>query len=158
MKTNYLFPHKLKRISGIIFLLTFIFLVIIFFFDRGTFEFRSKTFAFIGAKELSEKFFFSIIEDSITDEILMLFVIPAGIIYAFSKERYEDEMVASVRLHSLAWSTIINYSIILICYTFIYGMPFLDVLMGAMLSQLLIFILLFRYNIYKLNKAGTDEE
>ena len=67
-------------------------------------------------------------------------------------------MVSSIRLHSLAWATILNYAIIFFSYMFIYGLPFLYVLMGAMFSQLLIFIILFRYNIYKLNKTGAYEE
>ena len=122
MKTNYLFPYKWKVLSGIIFAISFICLVIVFFFDKGAFEFRANVFAIIGQKDLADNIFFSVIEDSITDEILMLLVIPSAIIFAFSKEKYEDEMVQSIRLHSLVWATIVNYGILLFCYTFIYGM------------------------------------
>lgn len=97
MKTNYLFPHKWKTVSGILFLLSFIGLAMLFIFDKGTFEFRASVFAIIGQKDLADNIFFSVIEDSITDEILMLIAIPSGIIYAFSKEKQEDEMVASIR-------------------------------------------------------------
>lgn len=158
MKTNYLFPHKWRTISGILFLLSFIGLAMLFIFDRGTFEFRASVFAIIGQKDLADNIFFSVIEDSITDEILMLIAIPSGIIYAFSKEKQEDEMVASIRLHSLAWSTIINYGIILFCYMFIYGFPFLNIMMVALLSQLIIFIVLFRYKMYRFYNTRQDEE
>lgn len=158
MKTNYLFPHKWKTISGILFLLSFIGLATVFCFDQSYLEIRSLVFAIIGEEQIGKHLFFSVIEDSITDELLILIVIPSGIVYAFSKEKHEDEMVASIRLQSLAWSTIINYCIILFCYMFIYGMPFLDVMMVALLSQLLIFIILFRYTMYRFNNSRQNEE
>ncbi|MHA3788424.1 hypothetical protein ACX0HA_09465 [Flavobacterium hauense] len=159
MKTNYLFPHKWKAISGILFFLSFIGLAMLFILDKSTFEFKANVFAFIGQKDiLGDYVFLSVIEESITDELLMLFLIPSGIIYAFSKEKQEDEMVASIRLHSLAWSTILNYSIILFCYMFIYGFPFLNIMMVALLSQLLIFIALFRYKMYRFYNTRQDEE
>jgi hypothetical protein len=158
MKTNYLFPYKWKTISGILFVLSFICLAVIFIFDRADFEFRTNVFAIIGQKDLADNIFFSVMEDSITDELLMLIVIPAGIIYAFSKEKHEDEMVASIRLHSLAWATISNYGIILFCYMFIYGFPFLNIMMVALVSQLLIFIILFRFKMYRFYNSRQDEE
>ena len=158
MKTNYLFPHKWKTISGILFLLSLIGITVVFSYDQGYLEIRSVVFAIIGEEQFGKYLFFSVIEDSITDELLMLIVIPSGIIYAFSKEKHEDEMVASIRLHSLVWSTIVNYGIVLFCYMFIYGMAFLDVMMVALLSQLLIFIALFRYKMYRFNNSRQDEE
>ena len=158
MKTNFLFPYKWKVVSGILFTLSFACLCLLFFFDKADFEFRANVFAIIGQKDMGNNIFFSVIEDSITDEILMLFLIPSGIIFAFSKEKQEDEMVASIRLHSLAWATIANYGILLFCYMFIFGLPFLNVLMGAMFSQLIIFIILFRYKMYHFNTSRQDEE
>lgn len=158
MKTNYLFPYKWKILSGILFALSFICLSLVFFFDKGLFEIRSMVFAIIGEQNLGDYIFFSTIEDTITDEILMLIVIPTGIIFAFSKEKQEDEMVASIRLHSLVWATIINYGIILFCYIFIYGTPFLNVMMVALVSQLLIFIILFRFKMYRFYNSRQDEE
>ena len=158
MKTNYLFPHKWKTISGIFFLLSFIGLASVFVLDRETFEFKARVFAIIGQKDiLGENIFFNVIEDSITDELLMLFLISSGVIYAFSKEKQEDEMVASIRLHSLAWSTIINYAIILFCYMFVYGFPFLNIMMVALLSQLLIFIVIFRFKMYRFYTTQDEE-
>lgn len=160
MKTNYLFPYRLKKISGIIFLISFIVLTLLYFLDGfEKFPIKTKVFAIVADYGLlGETKNFGWIEDSVTDEILVILTIVFGIIFAFSKEKYEDEMVTSVRLHSLVWATIINYALIVLSYMFIYGMPFLTVMSAIMFSQLLIFIILFRYNIYKLNKAGTDEE
>jgi len=86
-----------------------------------------------------------------------LFVLVSGIVFAFSKEKHEDEMVQSIRLNSLAWATIANYSILLLCYLFVYGFPFTNVLMAAMFSQLIIFILLFRYKMYRFYTLQHEE-
>lgn len=159
MKTNYLFPHRFKIISGVFFTISFIMLVVLFWGDQSAFQINAKVFA-IASDEgpFGKAVLFGWIENPILDEVLMLITIIAGIVFGFSKEKQEDEMVASIRLQSLAWATIINYIILLFCYMFIYGFVFLNILMAAMFSQLLIFIILFRYKIYRLNHTRTDEE
>lgn len=160
MKTTYLFPHKLKVLSGILFVISLITLVGFYVTDKfATFEIKSKVFAIFGNDGfLGKSDWFMWIENSILDEILMVFVIVFGLLFAFSKEKHEDELVASIRLHSLAWATIVNYTILLLCYLFVYGMPFLNVLNVAMFSQLLIFIILFRYKMYRFKKSAGHEE
>ncbi len=160
MKTNYLFPHKLKLISGILFSISLIMLILFYCLDKfSSFEIKSKVFAVFGNDGfLGDSDWFMWIENSILDEILMFFVITFGLLYAFSKEKHEDEFVASIRLHSLVWATIANYLILLFCYMFIYGVPFLTVLNVAMFSQLLIFIILFRYKMYRFNHTRQNEE
>lgn len=160
MKTPYLFPHKLKVVSGVLFVISLIVLVGFYVTDQfATFEIKSKVFAVFGDTGLlGESDWFMWIETSVLDEILMAFVIVFGLLFAFSKEKQEDELVASIRLHSLAWATIANYTILLLCYLFIYGVPFLNVLNVAMFSQLLIFIALFRYKMYRFQKSAGHEE
>lgn len=158
MKTNYLFPHKLKWISGVLFIISFLLLVALIAFDKfGEFEYKVKVFA-IADGFITDNSFFSWVENSILDEVLMIIIIPSGLIFAFSKEKHEDEMVASIRLQSLAIATIANYLILLFCYMFIFGLPFLNVMMAAMFSQLVIFIMLFRFKIYQLYNSKIDEE
>ncbi|MGQ2983574.1 hypothetical protein [Flavobacterium sp.] len=160
MKTNYLFPHRLKWISGILFIISF-FALIAYSSMRNAEDLPLNVwvFAIIGDNGFfGPADYFIITRNPILDELLVLLVIVSGIIFAFSKERHEDEMVASIRLHSLAWATIANYGILLFCYLFIYGFPFLNVLMGAMFSQLVIFIILFRYKMYQFNNSRQDEE
>ncbi|WP_294820840.1 hypothetical protein [uncultured Flavobacterium sp.] len=160
MKTNYLFPHKLRLVSGILFVVALAALII--YTSSGSLEntpFNVPVFAIVGDNDfLGPTDYFFVTENPIVDELLMVLVIASGIIFAFSKERHEDEMVASIRLNSLAWATIANYGILLFCYLFIFGFPFLNVLMGAMFSQLVIFIILFRYKMYRFYNSRQDEE
>lgn len=160
MKTNYLFPHHLKGISGVLFLLSFLALIVYTALNNPEEPFFNlPVFAIVG----NDGFFgdpklFTIMHNPVLDEIIVLLVIASGIVFAFSKEKNEDEMVAAIRLHSLAWATITNYVILFACYLFIYGLPFLNILMGAMFSQLVIFIVLFRYRIYQFYNPGQNEE
>lgn len=160
MKTNYLFPHRLRVISGLLFISSFLLYVGYYVFDSYiAFDAKAKVFALIGDTGImTPTIYIGLIDNYIIDEILMLVIIPAGIVYAFTKEKHEDELVAAIRLHSLAWATIANYGIILFLYLFVYGFPFLNVIMGAMFSQLLIFIVVFRYKIYRFQKSAGYEE
>lgn len=160
MKTTYLFPYRYKWVSGIVFYVSLAALSILYLTDNfAEFEFKGKVFALIGDSGiLGKSDWFGWIEDTILDEILFTLMITSGLIYAFSKERTEDEMVTSIRLNSLVKATIGNYLILLFCYIFIYGVSFLNVLNIAMFSQLLIFIALFRISMFRFNKSARYEE
>ncbi len=160
MKTNYLFPHRLKWMSGILFAIALTALIALTSMNKlEILPLNAPVFAIVGDNDLlGPTDYFMVTKNPILDELLVLLIIVSGIVFAFSKEKHEDEMVASIRLHSLAWATIANYSILLFCYLFIYGLPFLNVLMGAMFSQLVIFIILFRYKMYQFYNSRQDEE
>jgi hypothetical protein len=160
MKTTYLFPYRFKLVSGITFLISFILFVLFYYFSEyAEFKIKTKVFAIAGNSGFFGKNdWFGWVENSITDEILFTLLIISGLIYAFSKEKTEDEMVASIRLNSLVKATIGNYLILLFLYLTVYGFSFLMVLDVAMFSQLLIFIVLFRVSMYRFNKSARYEE
>jgi hypothetical protein len=160
MKTTYLFPYRYKLVSGIIFLISFVLFVLFYYFSEyADFNIKTKVFAIVGNSGFEGKnTWFDWVQTSITDEILFAFLIISGLAYAFSKEKTEDEMVASIRLNSLVKATIGNYLILLLLYLTVYGFSFLMVLDVAMFSQLLIFIVLFRISMYRFNKSARYEE
>jgi hypothetical protein len=158
MKTNYLFPHRFRTVSGALFVLSLAALIL-FMSIGNTEDFTVPVFAIVGAEDLMGPHkYFTVIENPVMDEIIILALISSGIVFGFSKEKHEDEMVASIRLNSLAWATIANYGILFFCYLFVYGLPFFNILLHAMLSQLVIFVLLFRYKMYRFYNFGQDEE
>lgn len=160
MKTNYLFPHRFKLISGVLFIASLASLMVYIPMSNPESQFLNvSVFAIIGDNDFfGPTEYFIVTKNSIVDELLVLLIITSGIIFAFSKEKQEDEMVSAIRLNSLAWATIANYGILLFCYMFIFGLPFLNVLMGAMFSQLVIFIVLFRFKMYRFYNTRQDEE
>lgn len=160
MKTSYLFPYRFKKASGFLFWITLLLLFSYVMFDSyGNFEIKTKVFAVVGDTGLlGGNAWFSWVENSIVDEILFIVLIISGLIYAFSKEKIEDEMVSKIRLDSLVWATYFNYISILLCYMFLYGFAFLNVMMIALFSHLLFFIVRFRWVMYKQNKSLSYEE
>lgn len=159
MKTNYLFPHRFRTVSGALFVLSFIGLFVYTAAqDPESPGWQIPVFALIGNDGfLGDVQFFTMMQNPILDEILVTLVMLSGIAFAFSKEKQEDEMVEAIRLNSLAWATIANYGILVACYLLVYGLPFLNILMGAMFSQLIIFVILFRYKMYRFYNSGHEE-
>lgn len=170
MKAKYLFPYRFKWISGAVFFISLILLIVLYvdsdvfskinpdvpvFAIAGTGE---AVFETVSKSTLFQINYFTFIYNNILDEILFFLIVFCGLIFAFSKERTEDEMVMKIRLDSLAWAIYFNYIILLFCYLFFYGFSFLNVLVVAMLSNLLFFITRFRWAIYKYNKIYSNEK
>jgi hypothetical protein len=159
MKTSYLFPHRFKTVSGVVFFIVLLFMLYSLF-DNSLFNsviINQNVFAFSDSEFLGKTTHFGWIEDNIFDEIIALIFIASGLIFAFSKEKIEDEMTAKIRLDSLAWATYANYIVFALCILFIYGLDFLSVLILAGFTHLVFFILRFNLEIYKVKRANNEE-
>lgn len=161
MKLTYLFPHRFKLLSGIVFSISSIMLLTallddLFLFE--TFELKTTVFALNETGIMGQKKTFSFIENNIIDEITMTLFIVAGLVFAFSKEKIEDEMTEKVRLDSLVWATYFNYIAFLFCTWFVYGVVYLNVLMFAVFTHLLFFVIRFNWKMYQIRKANYNEE
>ena len=57
-------------------------------------DLKTKVFALIGDNGImTPTMYIALIDNYILDEILMVILIPSGIIYAFTAEKHEDEML-----------------------------------------------------------------
>lgn len=81
-------------------------------------------------------------ELSFTGIILSLFFI------GFSKLKEEDEYISKVRLDSLQMSLYLNFGFLLLASYFVHGYVFLYVPLFNIFTPLIIFIMLFHYQIY----------
>ncbi len=162
MKTNYLFPNSYKKISGTIFVLLLLGLLVNFFLNEDEtvqLQVKAKVFALISDDSLLRStHYFIWTENNIFDEIVMTLFIGSALIFAFSKEKIEDEMVSKIRLESLVWATYVNYAVLLFCILFIYGLAFLDVMLYNMFTLLLFFIIRFHWMLFKNNTLSGNEE
>ena len=147
MKTNYLFPHSFKKGSGALLIISFVVFLIISFInrERELIQLPVNVFALIFDKGL-EANYFGFTQNNFIDEILMTLFIVSGLIFAFSKEKIEDEMVSKIRLESLVWATYVDYGVFLFCVIFIYGISFLQVMEYNMFTLLLFFIIRFHFD------------
>lgn len=162
MKTNYLFPTSCKKISGTIFALSLLGLLCNFFLNADNtvqLQVNAKVLALISDdSRLNSTHYFVWTENDVLDEIVMTLFIVSGLIFAFSKEKIEDEMVSKIRLESLVWATYVNYAVLLFCILFIYGLAFLDVMLYNMFTLLLFFIIRFHWMLFKNNTLSGNEE
>ena len=158
MKTRFLFPNKFKTIGWVLFVPSVLITILISVFHINTDEYLNVNVLALFSDELFGKAqYFSIIKNSIVDELLTISMIIGGILIGFSKLKVEDEMISKIRYESLVWATYLNYGLILLFTLFIYGTSYLNVLFHNMFTLLLFFIIRFHYMIYKLNKTNPDD-
>ena len=68
------------------------------------------------------------------------------------KEKKEDEYISKLRLSSLLWAVLINYTLLLLAFLFVYGEPFIPIIIYSMFTVLIIFIARFNYILYRNSK------
>lgn len=159
MKTHFLFPNKFKKLGWILFVPSFIASLFISFSNLNIDNYWIvKVFAFTETGIMSQNNYFSVIQNSIVDEVLLYCLIIGGILVGFSKLKIEDEFTSKIRYESLVWATYLNYGLILFFTIFVYGLSYLNVLFFNTFTLLLFFIIRFHYLIYKLNKTSNDDE
>ena len=95
------------------------------------------------------------------DDLLLTFIgillIVAGIFIGFSRNKEDDEFIEQLRYESLILSLYINSGIMLLCLIFVWGLPFLWVMMINIFSILYVFIFCFYLRLY-LNKRSMRYE
>ncbi len=94
--------------------------------------------------------------DLIRNLIGICFLI-GGILVMFSKEKKEDEFINQLRLNALQFAVLINYSLLFLCFLFIHGFAFLDVMMYNMFTVIIIYILRFRFLLFN-HSTNRNEE
>jgi hypothetical protein len=89
--------------------------------------------------------FFVWIERDIADLLLLCISIISGVIYAFSREKEEDEMITSIRKDSLIWAFYFNYAVLILSVFLISGLDLFLILALNIFSLLLFFIVRFEW-------------
>lgn len=159
MKTHFLFPNRFKIFGWILFIPSLIMFIVTSIFNIDIDKYLNiKVFA-IYEETIGEKpGFFKIIEDSFSYELITISIIIGGLFICFSKLKNEDEYISKIRYESLVWATYFNYFLILFFTLFLYGMPFLNVIVYNVYTVLIFFMIRFHYLIYKLNTTSNDDE
>lgn len=150
MNSNYLFPNYLKKPALILFVLSLIFGLYILFINEEP--------DWLKIPFQHNKYIFSSDYLYIGYTIAGVLVILSAILFAFSKEKDEDEFIAKIRLESLVWATYINYALLLISFLVIYGLGFINVMLCNMFTLLIFFIIRFNFYKYKLQRSLRHEE
>ena len=127
-----LFPHSFQKPGWIIFAISALLGTAIMF----------------GIIPESLKAFFDKWSDCLNN-VAIIGTIIGGILVTCSREKIEDEMISSIRLESLLTALYINYGVMIIATLFVYGLDFLYVMLYGMFTILIIFMVVFRWKIWK---------
>lgn len=140
MKT-LLFPHRFQKVGWIIFSIS----------------------AAVGALIMADFYdLFSLPNNHYLEYVLnniAIVGISIGVILVTcSREEDEDEMIQHLRLNSLLIALYVNYAILICCSLVIYDLAFLDVMLYNMFTILLIFMVVFRWKIWRAKKGADNEQ
>ena len=137
MRKSFLFP-RICRTIGLVLLPIF---VALFMYN--------KEFSFLSTpvpKDTSHEPLFR--NYNLTDECEMTGIIISLCLIAFSRLKKEDEYIRDIRLRSIQLSVFLNYVYVLILIWTVYGIDFLFTVCQNLLTILVLFILIFNFNLY----------
>jgi hypothetical protein len=89
---------------------------------------------------------------------LIIFLPLALLLWAYSKEKNEDEFIATLRLESMQLAVYINYIILLIANCFLFFTDFMVFMFVNLSTIALFFVIRFNYILRKYNKATEQGE
>lgn len=159
MKNKLLLPRICRPIGCIIFPLGAAWLLCTYVFQHQVFHFLEYN-TDKGKGDFGPPGFL-ISKDFYTDfngELSILFTLFSLFMIAFSREKIEDEYVRSTRLHALQVSVYLNFFLVAIASMLFYSFSYVYVLQGNMYSILIIYIMVFIYNLHikpRLSKSQT---
>lgn len=143
MRTNLLLPHRWKTIGWLILAPALVIGLILTIRGYEADWLPARVFAFWSDEIFEESAFFAFIEADITLTLVGLAVLVGGLMVGFSREKTEDEYIASLRLSSLLWAVWVNYLLLLAAFLFVWGLPFFNVMVYNMFTMLFLFIARF---------------
>jgi hypothetical protein len=160
MTTKFLFPHSFRLIGWIIAIPAAVLGIMFIFFNYEVPFLDAKVFSFYTMKGFfgMDPTFFTIEDVNLTPTISgIVFLLGASFI-AFSKEKFEDEFIARIRMDSLLWATYINYAVLLFCFFFFYNMGFMYIMVFNMFTILVFFIIRYQFVLHKTSKSLNYEK
>lgn len=96
--------------------------------------------------------------ETIINDAVIIGITVGSVFIVCSKEKHEDEMIQPIRLASLL-NALYIYSVILItAVLLINGLAFIEFMTFNLVLLPLIYVVVFRLEIYRYNKMSEDEE
>ncbi len=97
-------------------------------------------------------------KSEIADELIGLLILIGAFLVAFSKEREEDEYFIKLRFDAMLFAIYVNVAIQFLAFIFLYDFVFLTFMMTNLFMVLLLYIIRFKYSLYKLRNVGSDDQ
>jgi hypothetical protein len=153
----YLLPYKFKYAGLISLIIGIVFAYIRFGMGLKLRMLNVKVFAFYSS--YFETKYFRTIDNNLTEEAALFFLLLGLFFIAFSKENFENDLLMQIRLKSLISAVYLNTALTFASIFFIYGIPFIGFLVLNMFIMLVCYILFFRCFMfrYKNTVASVNE-
>jgi hypothetical protein len=156
MNTTLLLPHRWKAIGWGILIPAVVAGIILTIQGYEPEWLTTHVFALWSDEIFGQPAFCQFIEANVTGTVVGAAVMVGALLVGFSREKVEDEYIASLRLSSLLWAVWVNYLLLLVAFLFVWGMPFFNVMVYNMFTVLIIFIA--RFNIMIRRRAQLEGE
>jgi hypothetical protein len=154
----FLLPNRYKVIGWYLLIPTFLIGIYCVFFGFEPSWAEANVVSIFPNKLNGENGFFKIQNTNLAQTIIGVLFIIGGLLIMFSKEKIEDEYISKIRLTSLLWAVLINYSLLIVAFLFVYNLAFIDVMICNMFTVLIIFLIRFHYLLYKNSKNLISEK
>jgi hypothetical protein len=147
---QFLFPQQYRTLGWIILIPAILTTLILILggYEMSSFL-QTNIFAIANLDILSKPEYFTVIENSFSDEILLILIIIGGLMAGFSKHAQEDELIAKIRHESLVWAVYINFGLMLVATLFFYGLFYLNMMVLNIFSLLFFFLIRFQLKLYQ---------
>ena len=143
MKTRFLFPYWCKYLGVVLFL---VHLPVYMF--RKELGFADMSYSDTGLFSTPHLFYL----------LTSLLMLTGLVLFAFSKEKVEDEQIAQLRMDSLQWAVYLSYIALIVCLAFTTGKQDMkDIVHLHVWVPLLIFIVLFRSKMFRNGRYTKDD-
>ncbi|MBL0056018.1 MAG: hypothetical protein IPP31_07420 [Chitinophagaceae bacterium] len=158
MKTKLLLPHRYKSLGWFILIPSTILGLVLCYNEFSAEWIHANVFAIATDAPFGKYQYFTATYTNITNTVIGSLFIIGALMVSFSKEKNEDEFIAELRLSSLLWAVCVSYILLLLAFLFVYGTPFLDVMVYNMFTVPIIFIVRFNYILIRNAKTIPDEK
>ena len=138
MKISLLLPNGFKKIGWVIFIPTFLLGCSICFFN--------------------ENFSRWLFPEPVMNNIAIIGTVVGALLIGFSREKIEDEMIQRIRLNALMAAMWINYLLLIVVSLVVYDLNYITVMACSMATPLVIFLLVYYVNLYRLTRSLRHEE
>ncbi|MEI6090272.1 MAG: hypothetical protein WCR42_07470 [bacterium] len=138
---KYQFTHPLRAVGWILLILGIIYWLLLMRFHNIHIYANMPALYNDGFVQGNNGWFKIVPHESISNELIALFIILGSLFVALSKEKIEDEFIMKIRLESLLWALIANNILLIICIFSFYGMTFLAVMLYSTISFPLMFLI-----------------
>lgn len=151
-------PNYFKKIGWFVFVPSMIYLILVFQFDSLDINFRFISVFPVDRVLGNPSPWFSLVDTTVQLTIIPILILVGSLFIIFSKEKNEDEYIASIREKSLVWGVKVYMAIFIIATLVLYGF---DYFYFMFINTYILFILIiakFYFEKHKIRKEARDEK